>query len=101
MLSTSGDFPGKKISTLFLLTDKNSVMKKHNKKIIAPVVITVILVLYLIIYAVMCLLSICTIGIAGIILAFITLGGIAVSIYTLIERINEIEEGEDDDISKY
>ena len=101
MLSTNGDSPGKKISTLFLLTDKNSVMKKHNKKIIAPVVITVILVLYLIIYAVMCVLSVCSMGISGIIFALIALGGIAVSIYTLIERINEIEKGEDDDISKY
>lgn len=76
-------------------------MKKHNKKIVAPVVITVILVLYLVIYAVMCLLSVCAMGIAGIIFALIAIGGIAVSIYTLIDRINEIEKGEDDDISKY
>lgn len=76
-------------------------MKKHNKKIVAPVVITVILVLYLVIYAVMCLLSVCAMGISGIIFALIAIGGIAVSIYTLIDRINEIEKGEDDDISKY
>lgn len=76
-------------------------MKKHTRKIIAPVVITVILILYLIIYAVMCFMSVITIGFSGIIFALIALGGIGVSIYTLVDRINEIEKGEDDDISKY
>lgn len=71
-------------------------MKKHTKKIIPPVIVTVLLVLFLLGYAILA-----TISIVGIIFAIIAVIGIALSIYTLIERIHEIKKGEEDDISKY
>lgn len=71
-------------------------MKNHTKKIIAPVIITVLLVLFLLFYAILA-----TISIVGIIFAITAVIGIALSIYTLVERINEIKKGEEDDISKY
>ncbi len=71
-------------------------MKKHTKKIIAPVIITVLLVLFLLGYAILA-----TISIVGIIFAVISVIGIAMAIYTLVERIHEIKKGEEDDISKY
>ncbi|MCI7803975.1 MAG: hypothetical protein MR503_02705 [Oscillospiraceae bacterium] len=71
-------------------------MKKHTKKIIAPVIITVLLVLFLLGYAILA-----TISIVGIIFAVTAVIGIALAIYTLIERIHEIKDGEEDDISKY
>ena len=75
-------------------------MKEHGKKMIAPVVITVILSAY---YC----------GIAVIMLKFnipllfriltiiFSVGITAVLIYVLIERIREINKGEEDDIGKY
>lgn len=71
-------------------------MKNHTKKIIAPVVITVLLILILIGYVMLA-----TINPAGIVFAVIAIIGIALAIYTLIDRIREIKKGEEDDISKY
>ncbi|MFR0880801.1 MAG: hypothetical protein ACLSGN_04875 [Oscillospiraceae bacterium] len=71
-------------------------MKNHTKKIIAPVVITVLLILILIGYV-----TLAAISPAGIVFAVIAIIGIALAIYTLIDRIREIKKGEEDDISKY
>lgn len=75
-------------------------MNAHNKKVIAPVVITVLLVLCLVFYL--------AVGISypipvkyKIIGTLVALGLIGVSIYVLIERIKEIRSGEEDDISQY
>ena len=76
-------------------------MKKHTKKIIPPVIITVICILYLVIYAFLMLISIIVLNIIGLIFALIAIGGIVLSIYTLVERIEEIRNGEEDDLSKY
>lgn len=66
---------------------------------IAPIVITCIIILYCIVYAVMFFLGAPSVfKIAGGILA---LAGIGVAVYVLIERINEIRSGEEDDLSKY
>lgn len=74
--------------------------KKQKKKLIAPIIIIVILVAYIIGW------SICWslipfpvfVKIAGLIIAGAI---IAVIIYVLAERIEEIRSGEEDDISKY
>ena len=73
----------------------------HRKKMIAPVIITLILLLYYIGFAHVC------IFVDGTPLLLQLLGGIiplllgGVCIYVLIERIKEIRSGEEDDLSKY
>ncbi|MBH1942109.1 hypothetical protein I5677_14500 [Mobilitalea sibirica] len=73
----------------------------HMKKMIAPILITIFILLYYIGFA--CLL----IFIDGIPMYVKLLGGIiplffaGVGIYVLVERIKEIRSGEEDDLSKY
>lgn len=76
-------------------------MNQHHKKMIAPIVISVIIFLYYIGFAVACML------LHGIPLFAKVLGGIipallaGVIIYVLMERIKEIRSGEEDDLSQY
>ena len=74
-------------------------MNSHNKKMIAPVVVTVIIVLYYIFYFgfLMTMLD----GAWKYALGIIPLGFSVVMVKVCIERINEIKKGEEDDISKY
>ena len=74
-------------------------MNAHKKKIIAPIIITFILILYYIAYFgfVISLLN----GIWKYVLGIIPLVFSGIMIYVCIERINEIKKGEEDDISKY
>ena len=74
-------------------------MNTHKKKMIAPIIVTVIMVLYYIAYFGF-LLSIVD-GIWKYVLGIIPLAFSAVMIYVCIERINEIKKGEEDDISQY
>lgn len=73
----------------------------HKKKMIAPIVITVVIVLYYIGFAYVC------VFLDGIPLFAKILGGVipfllaGVCIYVLVERIKEIRSGEEDDLSKY
>ena len=75
-------------------------MDEHMKKMIAPITITVILIIYYILYfafimfLVKGLLLKLLIGIIPIVF------GVAM-IYVCIERIKEIQGGEQDDLSKY
>ena len=74
-------------------------MKSHKKKVIAPIIVTVIMLLYYIAY--FCFL-ISLLDVAWkYVLGIIPLAFSAVMIYVCIERINEIKKGEEDDISKY
>ena len=72
-----------------------------KRKMIAPIVIAVILLLYFVSFLNLCFWS------AGIPLAVKIIGCLipvalaGVSIYVLIERIKEIRSGEEDDLSKY
>jgi hypothetical protein len=66
---------------------------------IAPIVITVIMILYYIAYFVF-LISLLS-GIWKYLLGIIPLVLSAIMIYVCVERINEIKKGEEDDISKY
>jgi len=74
-------------------------LNAHKKKIIAPIIITFILILYYIAYFgfVISLLN----GIWKYVLGIIPLVFSGIMIYVCIERINEIKKGEEDDISKY
>ncbi len=73
--------------------------EEHRKKMIAPIVITVILVLYYLIYfgAIIAVIDATWAVILGIVP--VALGG--VSIYVCCQRIEEIKSGEEDDLSKY
>jgi len=73
----------------------------HKKKMIAPIIITAVIVFYYIGFALLCAF------VEGIPLLIKLLGGViplllaGVCIYVLIERIKEIRSGEEDDLSKY
>ena len=74
-------------------------MKKHNKKLIAPIIVSAIMVLYYVVYfgILMAVLD----GIWKWLLGMIPLAFTAVMLKVCIERINEIKKGEEDDLSKY
>ena len=75
-------------------------MKKHGKKMIAPIVITVLVILYFIAYFGFLIYLIDNIVLkllSGIIPALLA----AVMIYVCIQRIKEIKGGEEDDLSQY
>ena len=74
-------------------------MKSHFKKMIAPIVVTVIMALYYIVYFgfLIWLLD----GVWKYALGIVPLAFIAVSVMVCIERIKEIKKGEEDDLSKY
>ena len=74
-------------------------MKEHKKKLIAPIVVTVIIGLYYIAYFVF-LLALLD-GIWKWLLGIIPLAFTIVMLKVCIERINEIKKGEEDDLSKY
>lgn len=74
-------------------------MDQHQKKMIAPIVVTVLVILYYLIYffAMITVLP----GIWKVLLGIIPIIFVAVMIYVCVQRINEIKGGEEDDLSKY
>ncbi len=75
-------------------------MKDHNKKMIAPVIITILFLVYVIVYAVIVLsASEWSPLFLLLIIPLAMLGGGMVC--TLIARIREIRSGEEDDLSDY
>ena len=74
-------------------------MDKHKKKMIAPILVTCLLVLYYIVYFgfLITLLG----GIWRYALGILPLAFSAVMIKVCIERIHEIKKGEEDDLSQY
>ncbi len=74
-------------------------MNLHKKKMIAPIIITVITIIYYVVYFgfLISLLS----GILKYVLGIIPIAFSAVAVKVCIERINEIKKGEEDDLSKY
>ncbi len=73
----------------------------HGKKMIAPIIIALIFVLYYIGFAVVCFLIPELPLIVKILAAVIPLLLAGVCIFVLVERIKEIRIGEEDDLSKY
>ncbi len=74
-------------------------MKEHKKKLIAPIVVSIIMVLYYVVYFGILIALID--GIWKWLLGIIPLAFIAVMLKACMERINEIKKGEEDDLSKY
>ena len=76
-------------------------MKPHTKKMIAPIVISAIVVLYYIAFAVTCLVVKDMPSLVKLLCGILPLFVAGGSVYVLIERIKEIRSGEEDDLSKY
>lgn len=76
-------------------------MKSHVKKTIAPIVITLITVLYFIFFGINFISAEDCSFLTKLLGGGIPLVFVAINIYVLIERINEIRNGEEDDLSKY
>lgn len=74
-------------------------MNKHNKKMIAPIIVTILMVLYYIAYFGFLIAFLD--GIWKYALGIIPLAFSGVMIYVCIERVNEIRNGEEDDLSQY
>ena len=74
-------------------------LNSHKKKMIAPIIITAIMILYYIAY--FGFLTSLLDGIWKYALGIIPLVFSGIMVYICIERINEIKKGEEDDISKY
>ena len=74
---------------------------KRNKKLIAPILITIFVILYYIFYfCILC--SVLKESIVILILfGFIPIALSVGMLYVCIQRIKEIRSGEEDDISKY
>jgi len=77
-------------------------LKKQTKKMIAPIVITVLVICYFIFYMWLGLASSGDIPLLmKILLIVVPSGLIVLMVYLLIERMNEIKEDDDDDLSQY
>ena len=76
-------------------------MKIHSKKLVAPIIITVLIVLYYIGFTVLCLLIDKLPLLVKLLGGVIPLLFVGISLYVLIERIKEIRSGEEDDLSQY
>ena len=74
-------------------------MKEHKKKLVAPISVTIIMVLYYVAYFGFLIALID--GVWKWILGIVPLAFSAVMLKVCIERIKEIEKGEEDDLSKY
>ena len=79
---------------------KDELRRNHKKKMIAPVIITVIFLLYLIVYLIAVAMT--TRLSPGMLLLSIPLVALGIGmVYTLKARIDEIRSGEEDDLSDY
>ena len=74
-------------------------MDNKKKKMVAPIIITILFVLYLVINFAVIINTVS--GIMKILLGVVPLALAAVMIYVCIQRINEIKGGDEDDLSKY
>ena len=74
-------------------------MSKHGKKMVAPLIVTVLAVLYFILYFGL-LINILS-GIWKYAFGIIPIIFALVMIKVCVERIKEIQKGEEDDLSKY
>ena len=74
-------------------------MNSHGKKMIAPIVITILFVIYFIAYFSAIIYGLD--GVAKCALLIIPLALCALNIKVCIDRIQEIRKGEEDDLSKY
>ena len=76
-------------------------MKMHTKKMLAPIIISAIIVIYYVVFAIVLTNVVSIPLLAKILGAVIPLLIAGACIYILIERIKEIRSGEEDDLSQY
>lgn len=76
-------------------------MKKHGRKLIAPIVITVMIALYFIGFIIVVVTTSWLPLWAMIAGALVPLCLLGVMVYVLFERVKEIRSGEEDDLSQY
>lgn len=76
-------------------------LDKHRKKMIAPIVVTIIFVLYYVGFAVVCVTIPEIPPAAKALFGLLPLSLAGTMIYVLAKRIKEIRSGEEDDLSKY
>ena len=74
-------------------------MKEKNKKMIAPIVVTIIMIVYYVVYFGF-LISLLP-GLWKFLLGLIPVAFAILLIKVCIERIKEIKKGEEDDLSQY
>lgn len=74
-------------------------MDSHRRKMIAPIIVTIVMVFYYVVY--FGLLFSMLDGIWKYMLGILPIVFSAVMIKVCVERIKEIQEGEEDDLSKY
>ena len=74
-------------------------MSEHGKKMIAPVVVTVLMVIYFIVYFTLVIRMLD--GLPRILLGIIPGAFTLVMIGVCVQRIKEIRSGEEDDLGKY
>lgn len=79
--------------------NKKESMESHRRKIIAPIIVTILMILYYVIYFGF-LISLLN-GIWKYLLGIIPLAFSILMIMVCVERIKEIRKGEEDDLSKY
>ena len=72
----------------------------HAKKMIAPFIVAAILCVYYIAFAILCFIVPMDMTIK-LMFGIIPLAIAGVMIYVLVQRINEIRSGEEDDLSNY
>lgn len=70
------------------------------KKLLAPIIITILIVLYFFGFVVACFVMDMPM-IAKVLGALFPAGLICVSVFVLVERIHEVRSGEEDDLSNY
>lgn len=76
-------------------------MDKQTKKLIAPIIITILIICYFIFYTYIGVLISDIPSIVKVLILIIPISLIILSICMLFERIREIKGGEEDDLSKY
>ena len=74
-------------------------MDSKRNKLLAPIIVTIIMVLYYIAYFGLLIWALD--GVWKYVLGIIPIALSAVMIAVCVERIKEIQEGEEDDLSKY
>lgn len=76
-------------------------MKKHTKKMIAPIIAAAIFVVYYIAFAVLCISAGGFSAVVMLIGIIVPLALACVCVAMLIERIKEIKGGQEDDLGNY
>ena len=72
----------------------------HHNKMIAPIIITILFVLYYIGFFIVCVMIPMPV-LCKLLFGLVPLLLVGVCIYVLMERIEEIRSGEEDDLSQY